>query len=162
MASKNTAVVTMRVKIGDAELEVTGPTAFVEGKIEEFVAAHQGGVGKAATHTTAPTGVSSASSTKKQGSLAQLFKRLSVKSDVERTLIAGYFLESSQGAQSFTAAELRDAIRNAKSRPPSNPSDAINKNIKKGLMMSAGDKDGKMAFVLTTDGEEAVAALVNG
>lgn len=83
-----------------------------------------------------------------------------MKSDVGRVLIAGYYLEIVQEMQSFTALEIKDAIRGAKVSPPSNSSDAIAKNIKKGLMMQAGDKDGKMAYVLTTDGTEFVAEQI--
>lgn len=163
MAGKKPTTITMRVRVGEAELEVTGPPEFVEAKIESFLKQHGAPKEqtKGLTEATPSHGLAPLLG-KKQGSLAQLFKKVSVKSDLERALVAGYYLETSQGAESFTAAEVRDAIRGAKVRPPTNPSDAIAKNIKKGLMMSAGDKDGKMAFVLTTDGEEAVAALING
>jgi hypothetical protein len=57
----------------------------------------------------------------------------------------------------FTMGELRKAISDAKVPPPKNPSDTIGKNIKKGLIMSVGEKDGKLAYVLTTDGEAAIA-----
>jgi hypothetical protein len=160
MAVKKSEAVTMRVKIGDAELEVTGPRDFVEARISEFVKGHEQpphlprGSSEAAERTSMPVG-------KKPTSLAQVFKKVSVKSDIERVLIAGHYLENSEESQSFTAADVREAIRNAKVRPPTNPSDAIAKNIKKGFMMSAGDKEGRMAFVLTTDGDEAVAALLN-
>src|SRR5438477_9570542 len=102
MATKKDAVVTMRVKIGEAELEVTGPTGFVEEKIEKFVATHHSSAAASPAKSMASTGTQPPGHTsKKQGSLAQLFKKLSVKSDVERALIAGYFLENSQGAESF-------------------------------------------------------------
>ena len=155
MASKTLAAVTMRVKIGDAELEVSGPQSFVEEKVKEFVS-EQG----AKRTTPAPIHTSEAVAVghgNKPSTLPQLLKKVTVKSDVDRVLVAGYYLETIQGVQSFTAAEIKEAIRGARIAPPSNPSDVIAKNIKKGLMMMAGDKDGRMAYVLTTDGVEAVA-----
>jgi len=47
-------------------------------------------------------------------------------------------------------------IREARVQPPRNPNDSVNQNIRKGLLMTAGNKDNKMAFVLTSDGEAAV------
>jgi len=80
-----------------------------------------------------------------------------LKTDVDRTLAAGYFLEKHKGYENFTASEVSGTIRvDAKRTPPRNPHDMINSNIRKGLIMSAGDKDGKRAFVLTSDGEDAI------
>jgi hypothetical protein len=152
MAGKTSAPVTMRVKIGDAELEVSGPQAFVEEKVAAFVTAQGGGREKGGGPTSSTVGREH-----KASSLAQLLKKIPVKSDVDRVLVAGYYLETVQGMQSFTALEIKEAIHGARVSPPSNPSDAIAKNIKKGLMMQAGDKDTKMAYVLTTDGAEFVA-----
>src|SRR5438045_2888088 len=137
----------MRVKIGDAEFEVSGPAKFAEEKVAEFLTA-QGAKQEAAAAPVAQAN--------KSATLAQLLKQASVKSDVERSLVAGYYLETIQGLQSFTASEIKDVIRQAKVTPPSNPSDVIAKNIKKGLMMHAGDKEGRIAYVLTTDGSEFV------
>ena len=97
----------------------------------------------------------------KRLSVAQFFKKLSPKTDVDRALAAGYYLEKFGQQHNFTAAEVRETIRSAKVAPPKNPSDVVAKNIRKGLMMTAGDKDGKMAFVLTNDGEEAVGDLLS-
>jgi len=156
--------VTMRVRIADAELEVTGPKNFVEEKIAAFVKTqrdtrpqHQG------TNPTSsgPMGGQVAQASLAKGlSAAQFFKKATLKSDVDRVLMAGYFLEKHNGADSFTTAEITDTIRQAKIKPPANPSDSVAKNIKKGLMMSAGDKEGKKAFVLTSDGEEVVSAAL--
>jgi hypothetical protein len=162
MPEKSKPNVTMRIRVGDNELEVSGPSDFVEKKIAEFVQqqeqlvqpAHTGTVGdRASSERIAPPG--------KKMALAQFFRKLGLRTDVDRVLAAGYYLETSGGAESFTAAEVAAAIRKAKNPPPKNPNDSINQNIKKGLMMSAGDKDAKMAFVLTTDGEEKIADLLN-
>ena len=164
MAKKQPKSVTMRVRVGDNELEVTGPTAFVEKKISDFLENQKdlpvrGVVGASPREAKVPSGrVSSA----KKLSVAQFFKQVAPRTDVDRTLAAGYYLETFQGEENFTAGEVRNAIQKAKIPPPKNPNETIAKNIKKGLMMSAGDKEGKMAFVLTTDGEETIKDLLNG
>jgi hypothetical protein len=151
--------VTMRVRVGDREIEVTGPPEFVEKKIEEFLEVKKG---TGIQRSPADAGVDAhpsavrASSTVKSQSMAQFFKKFGPKSDVDRVLFAGYYLESYQNTEKFTAAEIREAIRGAKHPPPKNTSDAIAQNIRKGLMMAAGDKEGKIAYVLTSDGEEKI------
>lgn len=158
MPTKTLPCVTMRVKIGDAELEVSGPREFVEEKVAKFVS-ELGAKGEKA----APFGRHLSEATQKNGNghkvstLAQLLRKVAVKSDVDRVLVAGYYLETAEDARSFTAGEIKDAIRGAKAVLPGNLSDIIAKNIKQGLMMHAGDKDGRMAYVLTTDGVEFVA-----
>jgi hypothetical protein len=93
-------------------------------------------------------------------SAAQFFKKYSPKTDNERVLVAGFYLEQVANLDNFTASEVREQIKNAKRQPPTNVNDAINQNIKKGLLMSAGDRDNKMAFVLTTDGEDRVREML--
>ena len=158
---KQTDAVTMRVRVGDNELEVTGPKDFVETKVEEFLKkqkglpakAHPPGLpGLAPEHESPPS--------RKKLAIAQFFKKASPKSDVDRTLVAGYYLEKYTDAENFTSADIRGTIHDARITPPKNPSDTISKNIKKGFMMPAGDKDGKRAFVLTTDGEQAVLEAI--
>jgi len=155
MPTKIATPVTMRVKIGDAELEVSGPQKFVEEKVAEFISA-QGSKHETTSIRGAVAESIQSDASKKPPSLAQLLKKANLKSDVDRALIAGYYLETFKEYQSFTAAEIKDAIRDARISPPSNPSDVIAKNIRKGVMMQAGDKDGRMAYVLTTDGAEFV------
>jgi len=95
-------------------------------------------------------------------SAAQFFKKVNPRTGVDRVLAAGYYLEIFLGMENFTSAEIRDTIhKEAKTQPPKNPNDLINSNIKKGYMMSAGDKDGKMAFVLTSDGEDTIKVLLD-
>lgn len=162
MAEKEQPSVTMRVRIGDNELEVTGPSDFVEKKIAEFREQQKSNPAastpKQSLHHTSQilhTG------TTKGMSVAQFFKKVAPKSDIDRVLAAGFFLEKFKDEEKFIAAEIAQTIRDSKTPPPKNPSDCVSKNIKKGYMMAAGDKDGKMAFVLTTDGEEAIETLLN-
>jgi len=152
--------VTMRVRIGDRELEVTGPMDYVESKIAEFASKQKDSASSPPQQGSVPLQPNSAPTGQgKPVSVAQFFKTLNLGSDVDRALAAGFYLEKHSGAQSFTAAEMKDTVQKAKIPPPRNPSDAIAKNIRKGLMMTAGDKEGKLAYVLTTDGEEALSEL---
>lgn len=163
MAEKEQTSVTMRVRIGDNELEVTGPIYFVEEKIAEFREQQKATpvAGIARSSPPHPTTQTSPKNTKEM-SAAQFFKKVSPKSDADRVLAAGYFLEKYKDEESFTAAEISQIIqKEAKTPPPKNPNDVVNGNIRKGYMMAAGDKDGKKAFVLTTDGEEAIETSLN-
>ena len=164
MPKKKTADVTMRVRVGESEIEVTGPTDFVERKIAEFLEKQKQApvlapVGSA--KGPKPPTTEGVQTFPKGLSVAQFFKKVSPKTDLDRALAAGYFLEKFKNQDSFTASEVKDTIRGAKIPPPRNPSDSINKNIKKGYIMPSGDKEGKMAFVLTSDGEETITELLN-
>ena len=163
MTVKKKETVTMRIRIGESELEVAGPSDFVEKKITEFIQVNKQKPlpTSASVQPTARPVRDKTTIGGKRMSAAQFFKKVNPRTDIDRTLAAGYYLEIFQGMDNFTSAEMRDTIRKqAKTPPPKNPSDAINKNIKKGFIMSAGDKDGKMAFVLTSDGEEAVNEML--
>lgn len=163
MSEEKPINVTMRVRIGESEIEVTGPSGYVEKKVAEFLEKQK--------QVSVPSGVGSPKSTilssthmpasTKGMSAAQFFKKVSPKSDVDRVLAAGYFLEKFKNQDSFTAAEVAATIKDAKIPPPKNTNHSINQNIKKGHMMPSGDKEGKMAFVLTSDGEEAITELLN-
>ncbi|MBI5888304.1 MAG: hypothetical protein HZB82_06290 [Deltaproteobacteria bacterium] len=162
MSKEKTMNVTMRVRIGESEIEVTGLSNYVEKKVAEFLEKQNqvfvpSGVGSSKS-TTLPATHMPASS--KVMSIAQFFKKISPKSDVDRVLVAGYFLEKSKSQDNFTASEVSETIRSAKIPPPKNPNHSINQNIRKGHMMPSGDKEGKMAFVLTSDGEEVITELL--
>ena len=167
MSDKTCPSVTMRVKVGDREIEITGPSDFVEKKIAEFLekqgqspapgaAAFKESAGQGAGHVVQP-----AAHGGKALSEAQFFKKVSPKTDLDRVLAAGYYLERFKQVQNFPSTEIADTIRLAKIAPPKNTSDAVAKNIRKGTIMPSGDKEGRMAFVLTTDGEEAVEAALS-
>jgi len=160
MSENEVGNVTMRIRIGDNELEVTGPKEFVEAKIAAFIQLNKPlplSSGHGGTGTTASERHDDMC---KPLSVAQVFKKANAHTDVDRALLAGHYLEYHAKQESFTAAEVKDTIRAAKVSPPDNPNAVVDKNIKKGLMMAAGDRDGKRAFVLTTDGEDAVRAML--
>lgn len=164
MTRKNVTNVTMRIRIGQSELEITGPSDFVDKKIADFIEQNKQNPISApiSGQTAARQGSGELSPfSGKTMSAAQFFKKIKPQTDLDRTLTAGYYLEVFKKMENFTSVEIKDVIRKeAKVQPPKNTSDAINKNITKGYMMSAGDKEGKMAFVLTSDGEEAIRTLL--
>jgi predicted metal-dependent hydrolase len=158
MAKQSKSAVTMRVRVGDSELEVSGPKEFVEEKIAEFLKNSRQTAASAHQHTTLPLPL--ADTIIRKMSLAQFFKKTNPRTDNDRVLLAAYFREKMQNAENSTAGEIRDIIRKAKRPPPKNTNDAINQNIKKGLLMTAGDRDNKIAVVVTTDGEEAIDEML--
>lgn len=162
MAKNKAHNVTIRVRLGESELEVTGPIDFAEKKIAEFIAQQKRTPepSLASDLSLLPPGVSNSSlAPLKRMSEGQFFKKVNPRTDVDRAVTAAYYLEKMRDKENFTANEVKEVIRKAKVPPPKNPSDAIQKNIKKGYVMVAGNKEGKMAFVLTTDGEEYIGAL---
>lgn len=154
MAKAETARVTVRLRIGESEIEITGSQKYVDKKIAEFIKQPPTQAVKLMSDDAPPQ--TKASQATKQLSVAQFFKKVSPKSAVDQVLSAGFYLETHQAQENFTASEVSVVIKNAKIRPPKNPNDAINNNIKKGLIMSAGNRDSKIAFVLTSDGEEEI------
>ncbi len=158
MAKGRISDVTIRVRVGDSEIEVTGPKSYVEKKIGEFL---KTAPATSRTRTAPRSGHAAEPQVKAKGmSAAQFFNKCNPKTDNDRVLVAGFYLEQAKNLQNFTASEVRDQIRDAKRKPPTNVNDAINQNIKKGLLMSAGDRDNKRAFVLTTDGEDRVREML--
>jgi hypothetical protein len=85
------------------------------------------------------------------------------KTDVDRTLVVGYYLETHGNISPFNLGDLRGAFAQAKEQLPVNLSDAVNKNIQKGLVMEVPNgKDGFKAWVLTNSGEKQVASKERG
>jgi predicted metal-dependent hydrolase len=118
MAKESKSAVTMRVRVGDSELEVSGPKEFVEEKIDEFLKKSRQAIVSAHQRTTFPP--PSAETTVRKMSLAQFFKKTSPRTDNDRVLLAAYFREKMQNAENSTAGEIRDILREAKRPPPKN------------------------------------------
>jgi hypothetical protein len=157
MPKQNVGSVTMRVRVGDKEIEVTGPSAFVEKKIAEFL--KQSSIGSIAA-TTSSTMTEQPVQESRNMSPAQFFRSTNPHTDNGRVLAATYFLEKFRNQQNATASEIKDVIAESRRNPPKNTSDAVNQNIRKGFLMTAGEKDNKLAFVLTSDGEAEVEEML--
>lgn len=86
----------------------------------------------------------------------------SVKSETQRVLALGYFLERVEGMTSFNVPDLEATFRSAKEKLPKNMNDAVNKNITRGFLMEAeAKKDAKKAWYLTSTGERYVENEMN-
>jgi len=95
--------------------------------------------------------------TTKKLSIREIFISKKPKTDVDKTLLVGYYLEIFQDYTSFNSSDIEVGFRSIKEPPPVNINDAVNKNIRKGFIMSAEEKkDNKQAWVLTNLGIQYV------
>lgn len=92
---------------------------------------------------------------KKKSSAKEFLMTKELKSETQKVLALGYFLEYMEGMESFNVTDLEAVFRSAKERRPKNMNDAVNKNIKRGFLMeAAGKKESKKAWCLTSTGEK--------
>lgn len=82
--------------------------------------------------------------------------------DVERALVFANFLEEYRHLSSFTAEDIASLFMEARLKKPVNVADKIGKNIRKGLLMSAGEVDGKKTWKLTLSGQAYIKELKDG
>ena len=95
----------------------------------------------------------------KKISIKEFLLEKSPKSDVQKTLCIGYFLEKYEGYESFNLKDIEDGFRMSKEPVPGNINDKINKNIAQDFLMEAKEKkDSKKAWTLTRIGETEVEA----
>lgn len=77
-----------------------------------------------------------------------------IRTDTQKVLALGYFLEYIEGMESFNVSDLEAVFRAAKEKSPANMNDAVNKNTKRGFLMEAAEKkNGTKAWCLTSTGE---------
>jgi len=152
------AVVTIKLTIGSVSVEVSGPSTFANKKFDKLVA----------QFLASPKSVSVGSSAARVGiekggkktSAAEFLKSTTAKSQYDRALLLGYYLDKS-GTSSFTSGDLVRLGKEAR-QPFTNASDTIAKLSGRGLMMSAGDKEGARAYALTASGEVYVEGMLEG
>jgi hypothetical protein len=150
------ADVTVKLTIGSVSVEVTGPSKYVDKKFEQLVTRFL------SSRSTAISEPRTTSATLEKGgkrtSAAEFLKKSTAKNQFDRAFLLGYYLETS-GASSFTSGELGRLGKETK-QPFANASDAVAKLSGRGLMMSAGDKEGTRAYALTASGEAYVEAML--
>jgi hypothetical protein len=149
--------VTLKLTIGSFSVEVTGSPEYAEKKLEELVARYLTSA-KPPTSEPRPAAAVLGADAKKM-SPTEFLKKAQVKNQPDRAVVLSYFLEKTEGVSSFTTSELGDMGRNAK-YPFGNVSDVVAKLVSRGLMMSAGEKEGQRAYALTGSGEEYVESLL--
>jgi len=94
---------------------------------------------------------------KKELSLKEFILSKKPKSDVQKTLTIGFFLENHEKLSFFNSEDLEDGFRSAKEKVPNNINLCVIKNITKGHMQEAKEKkEEKKAWNLTNSGEEFV------
>ena len=94
-------------------------------------------------------------SKKKKVSAKEFLMTKGLKTETQKVLALGYFLEYMEGMDAFNVSDLEVVFRSAKEKLPKNMNDAVNKNIARGFLMEAADrKDAKKAGCLTSTGEK--------
>jgi predicted transcriptional regulator len=163
---EETDCVSMRVRMGDNELEVSGPRAFVEAKIDEFVKKQKELPSKGESITpSAPSRTGDVSATDKGISIGEFIRRLGLKKHTDLVLAFGYFLEKYAGETEFSPADINRCYYDAK-MDTSNTSQMIIQNIKRGYIMEAKSANskgkGKKSYTLTNTGEQFIANFLAG
>jgi hypothetical protein len=152
--------VTVRVVIGSYSVEVAGPEEYVNQKFDELVQRFL----PAQLRSTAVPDVSTGSTplttdaTGKALAPAEFLRRVSHTNQLDRALALGYYLEKMRSVQSFTTKELLELSREVK-YPFANISESVSRLVGRGLMMTAGDKDGARAYSLTASGEQMIDSM---
>lgn len=159
------ADVSIKLAVGSLSIEVSGPQEYVEQKFTELLE-------KFLTDPlTVPTSseMQSASvpeqaelidAAGKRLSPAEFLRKLSHTNQLDRALALGYYLEKVEKASSFTTKDLLALTRQVK-YPFANISESVSRLVGRGLMMSAGDKDGLRAYSLTATGEQMIGSMWN-
>jgi hypothetical protein len=161
---------TYRLKIVQEgrEFEAEGDKAFVSEMLKRYgpqalptsaePAGQKGeraGVGKRASAVARPT-------TGKLLSIREFIQQLDLKKHTDITLAFGFYLEKHQGVSQFSPADINNCYYEAKLEP-SNTSQMIVQNIKRGFLMAARgaaakarEEKGKKGYTLTRSGEQFI------
>jgi len=155
------ANVTIKLTVGAFSAEVAGPQEYAEQKLNDLVEKYfppQLKTSPVAETQPASAVVSDAAG--KKLSPAEFLKKISHTNQLDRALALGYYLEKVGGANSFTTKEILELSRQVK-YPFANVSESVSRLIGRGLMMSAGDKEGGRAYALTATGEQMIDSMAS-
>ncbi|MEM3408570.1 MAG: hypothetical protein QXT40_03600 [Candidatus Micrarchaeia archaeon] len=73
--------------------------------------------------------------------------------ELQKVLVFAYYLEKYEGYQEYNVKDIENWYRNAKEKIPSNLSDKLQKNVKKGYLMELKEKkEGLKTYSLTNKG----------
>jgi hypothetical protein len=153
--------VTVKLTLGTFSTEITGPSDYVDKKLDELINRFLVGSKSSVPEVPAATTVASAHGGKEL-SPAEFIKKVNPHNQVDTGLLLGYYLEKTRNMSSFTSTELSDLGKEIR-RPFTNSSDIVAKLTSRGLIMSAGGKGGKegqRAYALTATGEQYVESLI--
>lgn len=153
------ANVTLKLSIGIFSAEVSGPEKYAEKKLEDLLAKYLSSSMKPSVSDSSPSSVSLLHpSAGKKRSVAEIAKRAGNQTD--RALLLGYYAEKMNAQPSFTTSDLKDLGTQAK-YTFTNISDSVSSLVRRGLMMSAGEKDAHRAYTLTATGEEYAESVIS-
>jgi hypothetical protein len=146
----------IRIKRGDVEIEVEGDKAYVKEAIADLrrlLSVEPSSVGPPPKPGKAPEMMAR---TPKPQSVREFLDIYDLKRHTDIVLTFGYYLEKRRSLSGFTPADINKCYYEAKMEP-SNTSQMIIENMKKGYMMEAhGSEKGKRKYVLTQKGEKFV------
>jgi hypothetical protein len=104
-----------------------------------------------------PEKVNEPITTSKKMSFREILRMAKPPTNVEKVLLAGYYLELHEGLKCFNAIDIEQAFQTAKEPELSNTLAFINQNIKNGSIMEVKEKkDSRKAYTLTASGEDLV------
>lgn len=148
--------VVLKIQIGSFSVEVSGPPEYAEKKLDELITKY----GSSRSIDSKGQQAVSVSPGGKPLSLSEFVKKASPKNQTDKALILAYYLEKVQNVESFSTSDLVDIAQKAKQPKFTNVSSTVARAVEQGLLMGAGEKEGKRVFVLTTTGEEYVDSLL--
>jgi len=145
----------IRFKQGDTEFEIEGDRTYVTRAYQEMK--HILGLAQPTRPILADQPKSSKTASTRQSAVKSSSPRefidgYGLKRHVDIVLAFGYFLEKYRGLKSFTGADINACYYEAKVEP-SNTSQMIINNIKKGFIMQSGKSGSKKGYTLTRTGE---------
>ena len=93
----------------------------------------------------------------------ELFAMKAWSTEIDKVIVAAYFLEQHKGLQSFTIQQVRDCIISAKVSPPKNVNLPILRAVQKGWLMEVpAENVKKKTWALTQTGEQRIAEMSRG
>ncbi len=151
------ADVTLKLTVGSVSIEVSGPQEYTDAKFQELITQYLS-LTRPASPESRPSPVALEAGGKKLA-VNEFLRRVSPQNQPDRAIALAYYLEQVEKASSFTTPELADKAREARS-PFGNVSDVVGKLATRGLLMSAGEKEGNRAYALTASGLEYVESML--
>jgi hypothetical protein len=122
----------IRLKVGDVEVDFEGSESFLDKKLPQFISQ----LSKFSSHTESPSrarGGETKGGGEESASLATfLQKHGGAKSQEQRFLVTAQWLHL-RGSQTLKTGDVTKALRDNHQSRLGNPSDCLNKNVRKGL-----------------------------
>lgn len=147
----------IRVRRGDVEVEIEGDKSYVNRAFAELKRLVLG-LEEPSTARPPKSQTKAYLPLAKAQSVREFLDSYDLKKHTDIVLAFGYYLEKRRALSSFSPVELNRCYYEAKLEP-SNTSQMIINNTRKGLIMDApGSKKGKRKYVLTRKGERFVEA----